>query len=318
MNGMSVRFGPPPAVTQYPAVRVASHDFAPKNWLDSMPKTGLERILVMRNMGLGDVLMVTPIIRHLAQLGRVVHMATEPRYMVLFDHNPYVSEILDINTVDRSQYIYTLDFREYAEQPWNQEQHRVKAFADGCHIELNNYNLDYFISPEEAATVPAIPSNFITFVWSSSTSARNWNLKTLQANIKALCDDGWIIGLLHQEEIDPGFSHVNLRNMSGKLSLREVALMINASACTITPDTGLFHLASALGKKIIAYFGSFPVEDRQTHGNVFLVNQPEKQPCYPCRAYHCPYMAGTTKCAPCLEVSAAQLLQKVHEVCGKP
>jgi ADP-heptose:LPS heptosyltransferase len=45
-------------------------------------------------------------------------------------------------------------------------------------------------------------------------------------------------------------------NMCGKASLHESAALIAGSACVVTPDTGLMHIAAALGKKVVSVWGN--------------------------------------------------------------
>lgn len=47
----------------------------------------------------------------------------------------------------------------------------------------------------------------------------------------------------------------NVQNTAGKLSVRELFRLINDSECLITNDSGPLHIASALDKPVVAFFG---------------------------------------------------------------
>ncbi len=47
----------------------------------------------------------------------------------------------------------------------------------------------------------------------------------------------------------------NVQNTAGKLSISELFLLINNSECLVTNDSGPLHIASALNKPVIAFFG---------------------------------------------------------------
>lgn len=56
------------------------------------------------------------------------------------------------------------------------------------------------------------------------------------------------------EFIASGLSHVI--NATGQLSLHESTLVLKNAAAVVTNDTGLMHIAAALGKKIVSIWGS--------------------------------------------------------------
>lgn len=282
------------------------------NWWQTARK-----VLIIRNIGLGDVLMITPLVRHLALLGIVVDVATESIYTCLFDNNPYVNKVFSLETMVPNEYIWVLDLRDYAEHPDNQIQHRVDAFAEGAYLKLKSRHLDYHISPEEAATFPSVDGSLIAYVWGATIANRNWNLGTHEQVVEALILAGYKVAILAADAIEMPYIHKNLFNLCGKLSIRETALFINRAECVISPDTGLFHIASALNKPILAYFGAFPLADRQTHVDVESVVFPKKLSCLPCRTYSCIHQAGTVDCAPCLSVDVNYVLKKVKEVIGR-
>jgi heptosyltransferase II len=103
-------------------------------------------------------------------------------------------------------------------------------------------------------------------------------------------------------------------NLAGKTSLPQALALIAASQSTISNDSGLMHVAAALGVPQVAIFGSSsplhtpPLNDRAT---VFwLKNEPDYQPpldCAPCFARDCPL--GHTRCLN--DIDARQVLLKM-------
>ena len=90
-------------------------------------------------------------------------------------------------------------------------------------------------------------------------------------------------------------------NLAGKTSLPQALALIAASQATITNDSGLMHVAAALGVRQVAVFGSSsplhtpPLNTRAAA--LWLKNDGHYQPpldCAPCFARECPL--GHTRC----------------------
>ena len=48
----------------------------------------------------------------------------------------------------------------------------------------------------------------------------------------------------------------NYINLIGKTSLQEVTIILSQSSCIVSNDSGLMHIAAALGKPIVGIYGS--------------------------------------------------------------
>ena len=103
-------------------------------------------------------------------------------------------------------------------------------------------------------------------------------------------------------------------NLAGKTSLPQALSLIAGSKATISNDSGLMHVAAALGVPQVAIFGSSsplhtpPLSDKAVV--LWLKNDPVYQPpldCAPCFARECPL--GHTRCLN--DISATQVLQKL-------
>ena len=108
----------------------------------------------------------------------------------------------------------------------------------------------------------------------------------------------------------PGQCH----NFAGKTSLPQALDLIAASRAVVTNDSGLMHVAAALGVPQVAIFGSSsplhtpPLSDKARV--LWLKADPTYQPpldCAPCFARECPL--GHTRCLN--DISAQQVLQKI-------
>ena len=106
-------------------------------------------------------------------------------------------------------------------------------------------------------------------------------------------------------------------NLAGKTSLEQAFHAIAAARCTISNDSGLMHVAAALGVNQVAVFGSSsplhtpPLNARASV--LWLKNEPLYQPaldCAPCFERDCRF--GHTRCLN--DISARQVLQGIESL----
>jgi heptosyltransferase-2 len=106
-------------------------------------------------------------------------------------------------------------------------------------------------------------------------------------------------------------------NLAGKTSLAQACSVISAALCTVSNDSGLMHVAAALGGKQVAVFGSSSPEHTPPLNNeasvLWLKKEPSYQPaldCAPCFERTC--RLGHTRCL--IDISASQVLQRVERL----
>lgn len=91
---------------------------------------------------------------------------------------------------------------------------------------------------------------------------------------------------------------VKTYNLCGKLSIRMAAVCIKKSVCLLTGDTGLMHVAAALGQRIVSVwgntvpaFGMYPYMPNQTEKYVIIENTHLKcRPCSKLGYKRCPHL----------------------------
>jgi ADP-heptose:LPS heptosyltransferase len=296
------------------------------------------KVLVIRDAGLGDVLMTTPLIRRLVlEHGAVVDVLTKEQYRCLFDHNPFVRQTFALETDrgDWSAWDITLDLRLIVEnaEAAGAYRHRADAFAEfgDVHLTPEERQLDFYLTDEERETGRRIvrlgeghlpQKGTIGYVWRSSTRNRNWSMPMHRHVLGALLSAGYGVVLLDHERMELTFWDVegyttpenfapSLCNTTGFHSLREVAAMMSACDVVVTPDTGLFHLAGALNLPTVAYFGAMPVAERAAHKTLRVLNNAGACSLLPCRSYSCLNFDKQFQSA-CLGVSTGEVVAAVE------
>lgn len=265
-----------------------------------------KRVSVVRNMGLGDVLLITPMVRALHERLKVkVDVLTNAEYVPVFRDNPHVSRVGVIDSpnyhVWQSESDAVIDLREYAENPVFQQQNRARCFMESAGFydsSDDEIRLNYYVHDMETAWARSTVAKefgesldlrkLVGYVWRASTAQRSWSTETHRAHLAAISKAGFsVIVFDHMSQDVPYLT--NVYDGTAKYSIRETAALMSLCGVVITPDTGTFHLAQALGVKTFAYFGAFPLEDRQTYKRGLALLNKDNHDCEyrPCRVYSC-------------------------------
>jgi ADP-heptose:LPS heptosyltransferase len=277
-------------------------------------------ILVIRNRGLGDVLLTTPLVRELASQGAIVDVLTEARYVCLWEGNPHVRHVLpiEVTPIERDKYSAVLDLREHVENLdlARRELHRCDGFAEYCDVKLSSHKLDYFLRDEEREEagraigyLPHSDRPTIAYIWRASHDTRVLSQKKHESVLKALTDAGLRVLICDHEPI-PTPDYPGVVNLTSQLSIRQLAAVMANCACVVAPDTGAFHLASALDIPIVAYFSTMPIGYRGTHQKLTMVDSRQNCALFPCRRYSC-LNRDDDRMVKCLDFDIENLVQGV-------
>lgn len=160
-------------------------------------------------------------------------------------------------------------------------------------------------------------SNFNIVIFPGATHAtKRLPTSKLKLFIEELSDnDISFYGMGSKNEIDIIDSLVsgttNSYNLGGKFSLKELVYAVNEADLVITNDSGPMHIAAALGKRQIAFFGSTNLRlgFRPLNKNAIVIAK--DLPCSPCTLHgeeKCPL--GHFKCMK--SISLDDIMQAYH------
>lgn len=113
-----------------------------------------------------------------------------------------------------------------------------------------------------------------------------------------------VLGSAQERELGAG---VKGRNLAGETTLDEAIELLAGAALVVSNDSGLMHIAAALGRPQVALYGSSSPQHTpplSAHARVLWLGIE----CSPCYARVCPL--GHFRCM--RELSAAQVLEAVH------
>ncbi|MDH3687887.1 MAG: lipopolysaccharide heptosyltransferase II [Gammaproteobacteria bacterium] len=146
--------------------------------------------------------------------------------------------------------------------------------------------------------------------------AKRWPAEHFVDIAKRKLDQGWAVWLYGSRKDAPVSSEIDRLtgnrcvDLAGRTKLDEAIDLMSIADVVVTNDSGLMHVAAALGRKIVALYGSSnashtpPISDKAKVLSLGLS-------CSPCYKRECPL--GHLKCL--RDLSPGQVLAAVDELC---
>jgi ADP-heptose:LPS heptosyltransferase len=255
-------------------------------------------ILFIRGSGLGDIFMCVPIIRyvkkHINPKANIDWLCGSGEFASVLDGVPHIRKVytdqnLPNDVSNLYQFSMPVDYAEFI-PPNFRNLHRIDVFARRIRgledVVIPDKRLEYYVSEDEKEWFKKKFPNIKKFITMTTHTTCFNRVLTMDMNKKictALIDMGYDVVMIDKSGIDS--LHPKAFNMTGKLNLRQVGSVLYYADAVIVPDTGIFHMASALDKPILAYFGSMDPALRVTGSKTRVIYN--KTSCFPCNGYTC-------------------------------
>ncbi len=232
---------------------------------DNYPK-----ILLRRFEAMGDILMITPIIRKLYNdRGGKCHIdfqLYEPHKIIL-EHNPFVRHVLGMNEPFPCEYdiVINLDL-VYEKKP---KIHAVDAFAELVFGTTNfDKSLDLFTSEVNKTTADHIKSMIgndyiVLHVRNHPGTSRNININFWQGLVESLLSKTTVsIAFIGQQNEVCFFGNDRLIDLRHRFDILTIKEIIARAKLFVGSDTGTLHVAGTTNTDILGLFTSVRSEYR--------------------------------------------------------
>lgn len=264
------------------------------------------KILVVRQLALGDVLLATPIIKQLfldySGDCEIDVLTLKPD---VFIGNPYVNNVLSPNDYLEQdkfyQKIINLDLA-YESMP---NMHVIEAYAKYSHgskdlvvdkrVQLYASKKDYefiYNLTNKLSSRRFLVLHMRRDTWPSrNLSEKTWSLivSELLANTDAIIVQ---VGSGHEISFE---EHPRLINLLGKLTIQQLKVLIEKSSCYVGIDSGTLHVAASTDTPIVSIFTSAHHQFREPIGrndnSLFIPIVPMIE-CYACQSRIKPPITG--------------------------
>ena len=227
--------------------------------------------------GIGDVLMTFPTVKALKKKYNCnLHYITDYEYLSgvlkkIAEHNPYIDQVSDYRHFKEINYDVVINLTCPCiahEIPKALPIHRIDLFARSCGLTpLQDRQIDYVPLEEEISwgrdfllSRNLNPNHTILVQPYASNPRRSYEIKNLQRALLYASEANENLRFLiirHSSDFDSGDNQWDFKNMIAIKDYDTVSLagILYNLPMVICPDSALLHLAGALSKSIVAFFG---------------------------------------------------------------
>lgn len=220
------------------------------------------RILVDRRKAVGDLLMITPVLRELRKRYPEAYVQVVTEETIVLDNNPHVDEVVHPNYMSTTDpWDLYLNLNDAYEK--NITSHYVDAYlyrAFGADIDSIDRTLELVTTAEEKTAVDEaleqIGNNYIVihmrrWAWENKNiDPIIWTM--LFAWLEASYPDTKIVSVGAQHDLrSPGEQGSRYVDLVEQLSLGEIRHLIDNAKCFIGGDSGPYHIAATTSTPIL-------------------------------------------------------------------
>lgn len=220
------------------------------------PKDG-DRILLVRPGSIGDVLLLTPIIKKLKTTYPNCKVEVATIHDKILKNNPHITKIMKLeNKTYAGLGIFGYDKVYWMSYEFMPEMHIVHSYAQIVGIEIIDLQPDYYIHQHELnestkyLKQAGIDQDFICIHREVLWQTRKWDNKNWQELVNTIAKRFKVLDIQEGREE----SLKNTIRITG-LDIRQVAAILKLSKALICVDSGLMHLGTALDIPVISLFG---------------------------------------------------------------
>jgi ADP-heptose:LPS heptosyltransferase len=231
----------------------------PKEILDTLESPS---ILVIRNMGIGDILISTELVRNLKFLYPTskISYATFKRHMSLLENNPDIERIYQIGEVDPFSFNTDINLchksEKYPDCTW---MIRSDMYSREAGIPIKSRGIHLHLTQEERDWAweylrihrKGPESRIVAIQPKGSGEHRSLKEETVYGLIERLKREGIQTLIYGNDETHYPHEHESALNLCGSnLTLRQVCALISQMDLVICPDSSGYHIAAALDPPI--------------------------------------------------------------------
>ena len=215
--------------------------------------------LIIRDAGIGDLLLLEPVLRTMHEEGNVI-IDVLTRYPDTYDNHPSLNKVhlqdskCNTNSVNMKDYDTYEDLRSYSENSPNRaKQHRTDIYNDRFNYKIDDKEPRIYFNKDEKSTLKKKKGfKYVGVQLDASHSYRRfYKNKEL---IDELLKQGYKVVVLGSYEQTELKKHKNIIDLQGKTTIREAFNIIRNLDYMIAVDSGLMHVALALHIPTVSIF----------------------------------------------------------------
>jgi ADP-heptose:LPS heptosyltransferase len=259
--------------------------------LDQKPNAS---ICLARVSSIGDIILLFPVFYRIKELYPECRLsfASVRNYLTLIKYIDFIEPVeekkIALELPDFG-YDFNITVERAERQGWGKLYHRSEIYARilGIDIEEYRYAVPYS-DVEKASVLNALHDNgynndddcgnVIGFQLRGASDSRSFPIDKVKRVIRRLAESGNKVILLDGDR-NMGWSGENIINMCGAVDVLGLVALIDMCDLAVSTDSGVTHIAGAVGKTNVAFFGCIPAKNRVKYPNCCVVNLAKEWGC---------------------------------------
>jgi ADP-heptose:LPS heptosyltransferase len=247
---------------------------------------------IISHGGVGDVIMLTPVLRELRRRNPRCRVRFYSKYSPLVAGLPYIDEALPREMCPHPA--VHVNYWDDDNNPVPLHGRLISLLGDRLGLKVTDQRVDCVIDPELVAGYQtawrSLPHPHIVISRHAGewTPNKEWPVHSWTTLIERLSRRATVIeiGVSRDPALEvPGTNYIDLR---GRTSVTEMAAAIAAADLHIGPESGPMHVAAAANTPcVILYGGYLPPSCTHYSGNIALATDVPCAPCWLCEP--CPF-----------------------------
>jgi len=258
-------------------------------------KEGSEILLLESSGGLGDVLAATSVIKGLAERYKniAIVLVTKKSAFPLLQNNPYLRQFFSFSPgMDTFDYLLSFDV-SFVCSEWESRafpiinKTRAEILWDYFELPGNCCKPIYCVTEQEKEEANLFLESkklknkkLVGITLRSAALYKDYPIQKYREVVSLLQEKKDIHFLIFDETLPVFWPYKNYTNVCNQ-ALRDVAALLEKCNCLITVDSGLLHLAIAVGTKLIFLYGISSLRAR-THFVEAINITTDGLDCVPC------------------------------------
>jgi len=281
------------------AMKLMAHGEYYPNIKKNKPIPECKHLLMIRGDGLGDILMLHPVRKELKRLYKMkIDFLTKEQFISMCEGDPTIDRLVTYKNfsvkeidgcINMNMCEFVFDFPT---------THKIDLLARYIGLgPITDKRLFYKIKDNEIEwardKLKFNETPHVGLILRSSCQPKHMGIDKYLEVSKRLLSEGIVPVVLDEDRgrYKPFKILKGVKSGCG-YSVRQGAAIMALCDVIFTPDTGFMHLANAMGKKVLAYFGSIGHKIVVCPGKITCI-LPEME-CYPCNSFKC--LNGTLGC----------------------
>lgn len=244
--------------------------------------------LMIRDMGLGDMILLEPVLRGMAMQGQEITLMTA--FPQIFEGNPFISKVFHmkerrIAEYDRSEFDDVVNLMGVAERhDARARAHRTDIFAMAAEIEINEKEPRLYRKIGGPMFQKQVGKKYIGLEFDATENYRRFPDPLARQLIDYIItqDPNNVVVILGRRAYIQAVNHRNVIDLQGKTTLSQCMDTIANLDAMIACDSGLLHVALSYHIPTVAWFSKITPDYRMRYyrGPKELVVA--NLPCRPC------------------------------------